>query len=106
MEVAITLVRSEKDATLLDSYDLHYIHKQLKSEFREKTRAEKEFPSNVNVSSEASQDRCFMEVDARKFGFNGKKIMFFSKKEAIQVQNQEKEFLNIWWLKLSPIQDF
>ena len=103
---AITLVRNEADATLLDNFDLNYCHQQLMTEKRTKLRAEREFPNHVNKPSRESLDRCFEEVPFQCGDKTLHKLVYFSAKETGEVCRGEREFARVLWVKVSPVEAF
>lgn len=105
-DFAITLVNNEAEATVLNAHDLQYVHNQLCSDKKIKLRAEREFPNHVNKRSQESLDRYFLEVPVQHGKETKHKLVFWSAKEAIQVQLGEREFAHVLWVKVAPVEEF
>lgn len=96
IDYAITLVKSEAEATVLNVHDLQYVHNQLCTEKRDRPWA--------NPPSDAGKDRCFVEVEAK----GGHKLLHFSRKEAIESQYEDSnlKFVAVRWVKVAPVEEF
>ena len=106
VDFAITLVVNEDEGTLLDAYDLQYVHEQLMTDKRTKLRAEREFPNHVNKPSRESLDRCFEEVPFKQGNREGHKLVYFSAKETAEVCRGEREFAHVLWVKVAPVEEY
>lgn len=106
VDYAITLVRSEAQATALDNHDLTYVYKQLRTTKRVLTRGEREFPNHVNKPSAESADRCFEEVPVQKGRDTLTKLVYYSAKQAAEVCREERDFAQILWVKIAPVEEF
>ena len=94
IDFAITLVRNEADATVLDEHDLQYVHNQLCTEKRDRPWA--------NPPSAAGRDRCFLEVEAK----GGHKLLHYSMKEAVEACQDDNKLAAIRWVRVAPVEEF
>ena len=94
IDYAISLVRNEADATVLNGSDLQYVHNQLCTEKRDRPWA--------NPPSAAGKDRCFVEVEVE----GGHKLLHYSMKEAVQACQDESKLVAIRWVRVAPVEEF
>ncbi len=94
IDYAITLVKSQAEATVLNASDLQYVHNQLCTEKRDRPWA--------NPPSNEGKDRCFVEVESK----GGHKLMHFSRHEAWESQQDEKKLIAVRWVKVAPVEEF
>lgn len=94
IDYAITLVKSEAEATVLNAHDLQYVHNQLCTNKRSRPWA--------NPPSEAGTDRNFVEVPVN----GGHKLLHFSTDEAIAAQQDENKLVAVRWVKVAPVEEF
>lgn len=95
IDYAITLVKNEDDATILNAHDLQYVYNQLCTEKRSRPWA--------NPPSDAGKDRCFMEVEAGPGLF---KLLHFSHKEVVAAMQDDRKLVALRWVHVAEVEEF
>lgn len=97
-DIAITLVRNEREASLLDAHDLKVLHTQLNTDKRSRPWA--------NPQSEAGKLRNFVEVPVERKDKTLFKVVYYNQSDMDKVAAGVKEHLSLYWVKLAQVEEF